>query len=293
MGNDISVVANGYLAENDLNELVEVYMGELVGDHVYEQYGNLFPLLIKTIDTQDNLSIQVHPDDEVAWERHRSLGKDEMWYVMDCKPAAQIILGLNQSIDKETLLEHLNNKDFNLLVNKVEIHKGDAAFLPAGLVHALRENVCVAEIQETSDITYRLHDYDRLGQDGQPRQLHIEEALDVINYEQHKTPLIDYSPKENGAVNLVESSHFVTNLISFNCPIGRDYVPLDSFVIYICVEGSFLLLADNYTENGQPLHIQQGEAVLLPASTENVLLTPQTKDCKLLEVYTPSDPQGE
>ena len=285
-GEDVSVVENGYLAENDLNELVEVYMGELVGDHVYEQYGNQFPLLIKTIDAQEKLSIQVHPNDEVAWERHSSLGKEEMWYVMDARHDSSLILGLNKDANREQLSAALQNGSLPDWMNVVKVKEGDVAHLPSGLIHALNAHVKVAEIQETSDLTYRLHDYNRPGLDGKPRELHIDYALDVIDYKQHEKPLVNYSPKQNGAVNLVENLHFVTNLICFNKTIERDYMPLDSFVVYICVKGSFSLVSD---EEGDMTTIlmQEGEAVLLPASTEQVKLSPTTKEAKLLEVYAP------
>ena len=280
-GDNVSVVANGYLKDNDLNELVEVYMGELVGDHIYEQYGNLFPLLFKFISTHDNLSVQVHPDDDTAWDRHRSLGKDEMWYVMDCKPQAQVILGLAKETDRDDLMQHLDEKNFNTLLNKVIVKKGDVAFIPAGLVHALREEVFVAEIQQTSDITYRIHDYDRLDLNGKPRELHIDDALEVMDFQQHLSPLVEYEQKQNGAVNLVECEHFTTNLISFDRTIERDYAPLDSFVVYMCVEGEVQISTPDGKET-----IKRGETLLLPATTEEVALIPQSP-AKLLEIYIP------
>ncbi|MBR1928258.1 MAG: class I mannose-6-phosphate isomerase [Paludibacteraceae bacterium] len=279
-GDDISIVENGYLQDNDLNDLVEVYMGELVGDHVYEKYGNQFPLLFKFITTHDNLSVQVHPDDDKAWEKHHSFGKDEMWYVVNCKKDAQLILGLAEDTNKEQLMEHLANKNFNNLLNKVVVKKGDVAFVPAGLVHALREEVFVAEIQESSDITYRIHDYDRVDKDGNRRELHIQSALEVMDFKKHDNALINYQEKSNGAVNLVECEHFTTNLINFNRTIQRDYAPLDSFVVYMCVEGQANILCDD----GE-VEIKTGETVLLPASTEDLTLIPKTKQVKLLEIY--------
>ncbi|MBQ9704906.1 MAG: class I mannose-6-phosphate isomerase [Paludibacteraceae bacterium] len=281
-GGSISVVENGYLAGNDLNELVEVYMGELVGDHVFEHFGGLFPLLFKFIETNANLSVQVHPGDEVALERHGSLGKDEMWYVIRSKPHAQLILGLTEDIDREILSDRLRTKNFNSLLNKVEVAPGDVALIPHGLVHALRENVYVAEIQETSDLTYRLHDYDRIGADGKPRELHIEQAMEVMDYRRHTQAVVDYRPVMNGAANLAENEHFTTNLLCFDRKIGRDYAPLDSFVVYMCVGGA----AEVETEEGSVL-LSESETLLLPASIDEVFLTPRTKEVRLLEVYVP------
>lgn len=286
-GDDVSVAANGYLADNDLNELVEVYMADLVGDHVYEQYGNLFPLLIKTIDAQEKLSMQVHPNDEVALDKHGALGKDEMWYVTHCEPDAKMVLGFNQDTSREMVKAHLEAGTFESLINEVIVKQGDAIALPAGLLHTIYGGIQVIEIQETSDLTYRLYDYNRSGLDGKQRQLHVNEALDVLNYKHNKQPIVDYEHKETGVVNLVQNSHFTANLLTFCHPIGRNYFLLDSFVIYICAQGSAWLLADNYMENGQPLLLNKGEAILLPATTEDVVLTPNGNDVQIIETYIP------
>ncbi len=279
-GDDISVVTNGFLADNDLNDLVEIYMGELVGDKVYEHFGNLFPLLFKFIDAEDNLSVQVHPTDDVALERHHSLGKTELWYVLDAEPQSSLILGFKEDINADILQDKLHMHTLQDVLQVVPIKKGDVAFLPSGLVHSLGKGVLVAEIQETSDITYRIYDYDRVDAAGNPRDLHIQEALDVINYKAHTTPLLSYQEKLNTSTLLATSAHFTTNLLAFDQAIERDYTVLDSFVVYMCVEGACVLHSDDTTTS-----LQQGETVLIPASIGEVHLEPTTLSVKLLETY--------
>ncbi len=279
-GNDISVVTNGFLADNDLNDLVEIYMGDLVGDKVYEHFGNLFPLLFKFIDAEENLSVQVHPTDDVALERHHSLGKTELWYVLDAAPKASLILGFKEDIDSDILQDKLQTHTLQDVLQFVSVKKGDVAYLPSGLVHSLGEGILVAEIQETSDITYRIYDYDRVDATGKPRDLHIAEALDVMNYKAHKSPLVSYTEKSNTSTLLATSEHFTTNLLVFNQGIERDYTMLDSFVVYMCVEGACILHVDDTTT---PL--QKGETVLIPASIGEIRLEPKSSEVKLLETY--------
>ncbi len=278
-GEDVSVVTNGYLAENNLNELVEIYMGELVGERIYAKYGNQFPLLFKFIDAEDNLSVQVHPNDDVAVERHGSLGKSELWYVLSADDNASLILGFNKDIDAHTLQDKLDTHSLKDVLQYVPVQQGDVAYLPAGLVHSLGKGVVMAEIQETSDITYRIYDYDRVDAEGNSRELHIQEALDVMDYRKHKNPLIDYNSDINASVNLTQDI-FTVNLLYFDKVVGRDYMPLDSFVVYMCVEGECMVQAE---DTNTPL--QKGETLLIPASISEVTLQPQSSEVKLLEVY--------
>ena len=180
---DESVVENGFLAGNNLTELIEIYMGELIGDKVYEQFGMSFPLLFKLIDANENLSIQVHPGDEVAAERHGSFGKTEMWYVVDADPGAELIIGFTKDCTRDEYVDALENDQVEELLQNVPVKKGDVFFIPAGLVHAIGKGVVVAEIQQSSDITYRIYDYKRVDDHGNERDLHTAEALDVIDFQ--------------------------------------------------------------------------------------------------------------
>lgn len=279
-GDDVSVVSEGFLADNDLNDLVEVYMGDLVGDAVYEKFGNYFPLLFKFIDAHDNLSIQVHPDDDTAWERHQANGKTEMWYVLEAQEGAKLTLGFRNECDKETLLQAVAAHQLTQIVQEVPVKKGDVAFVPAGLVHAIGRGVVLVEIQQTSDLTYRIYDYNRIDANGKKRDLHLSQAVDVIHYEEHKTPFVAYQPVHNGAVSLVSCPYFATNLLTFDRTIARDYALLDSFVVYMCVEGALRV----ETETGTTT-MQKGDSVLLPAVLDDVRLVPTAPQVQLLEVY--------
>ncbi len=281
MDDRLSVVENGYLAENDLSDLLEVYMGELVGDHVYEQYGNYFPLLLKIINTTDDLSIQVHPNNEVAMANHDSYGKSEMWYVLNSAEDTTLISGFNQDTDAQTIRKALEDGTLTDYLNIVHVKHGDVVALPHGRVHALRKNITVAEIQQNSDITYRLFDYNRKPKNGVVRPLHVEEALQVLDFKQLKQPVVAPQVPENGAVNICKNEYFITNLLSFDRQIGRDYGLLDSFVAYMCVEGG----ADVSAE-GETVSLNVGDTVLIPASLDEVMLTPHGS-AKLLEVYVP------
>jgi mannose-6-phosphate isomerase len=272
-------VANGYLAGNDLNELIEVYMDDLVGGKVYDRFGEEFPILVKVLDANDYLSVQVHPDDEMAMERHQSLGKTEMWYIMQADKGSELICGFNQKMDKDKYVKALNDKKIPEIVNREPVSKGDVFFIPAGRVHALGPGMLLAEIQETSDVTYRIYDWERIDQAGEFRELHTELALDAIDFEQQDAYKTHYKEKDNETVKLVSCEHFTTNIIHLNKPVEKDYDELDSFVIYTCTEGAFRLESDE-----DIVEVKAGEAVLLPATTAKVKLYPH-KETRLLEVY--------
>lgn len=277
---NVSVVSNGYLAGNSLDELIEVYMGDLVGDQIFETYGNEFPLLIKFIDANDDLSIQVHPDDEMAAERHNSYGKTEMWYVLQADKGSKLQSGFNQQVDQDKYLEKLEKVELTDILNFEEVTAGDVFFIPAGRVHAIGKGILLAEIQQTSDITYRIYDYDRRDDQGNPRELHTDLALDAIDYTVFPEYKTNYEAKPNESVELASCQYFTTNVLEVTEVVEKDYNKLDSFVIYICLEGELVI----ETESGSG-SIQKGETILLPASIENVLLKPVTASAKMLEVY--------
>jgi mannose-6-phosphate isomerase len=275
-----SVVANGYLAGNELNELLEVYMYDLVGDEVYETYGNEFPVLIKLIDANDWLSIQVHPDDELAAIRKIGRGKTEMWYVMEADENAKLISGFNQKLDKQSYLKNLAAKTLTELMNYEHVSAGDVYFMPAGRVHALGPGILLAEIQETSDTTYRIYDWDRTDAEGKSRDLHLEEAMDAIDFKVHQKYRTDYPIKEEKSVRLATSEHFTTNLISIqHHAMEKDYSSLNSFVALLCTEGKSFI-----KHEGEQYDLNAGELILVPAVAEKILINPLQKT-RILEVY--------
>ncbi|MDO8927472.1 MAG: mannose-6-phosphate isomerase [Bacteroidota bacterium] len=277
---NVSVVSNGLLAGNSLEELIEIYMGDLVGDQVFENFGIEFPLLIKFIDANDDLSIQVHPDDKMSKERHNAFGKTEMWYVLQSDAGSKLQSGFNQEVDQDKYLFKLEHNELTDILNFEEVAAGDVYFIPAGRVHAIGKGILLAEIQQTSDVTYRIYDYDRRDDKGNPRELHTELALDAIDYElipEYKTL---YETKLNESVQLVKCNYFTTNLLDLDRTVEKDYIKLDSFVIFICLEGEVNIETESGSET-----IQKGETILIPASIENVLLKPISASAKLLEVY--------
>lgn len=274
-----SVVVNGFLSENTLTELIETYMGELVGDKIYDQYGLDFPLLFKLIDANDKLSIQVHPNDEVAAERHQCFGKTEMWYVVEAEPGAELIIGFAKDSDRDAYLDALDDERVEDLLDRVPVKAGDVFFIPAGLVHAIGKGVVIAEIQQSSDITYRIYDYNRKDAHGNGRELHTEQALDVINFNTYKESKIQYDDKLNEVITLVDCEYFTTNVLHFNQSFQRDYAGLDSFKVLMCLDGSFTLeTEDNITD------VEKGETILIPAVIDQIHMHP-TDNAKILEVY--------
>ncbi len=277
---NISVVENGFLAENNLQELVEIYMGDLVGDKIYKKFGDEFPLLIKFIDAQQDLSIQVHPNDELSKKRHNAYGKTEMWYVIDAEKDALINSGFNGEVTKEQYLKHAENGTLTDLLHYDKVTEGDVFFIPAGRVHAIGKGILVAEIQQTSDVTYRIFDYNRKDDKGNLRELHTDLAIDAIDFsylDEYKTK---YSVERNKSSELVSCKYFTTNILEFDTVIDKDYNQLDSFIIYISLEGDFEIEYEEKT-----VRVNKGETVLIPASLETFQLKPLTKKVKTLEVY--------
>jgi len=277
-GNE-SVVVDGFLKDNELNELVEVYMGDLVGEKVFNKFGNEFPLLIKFIDANDWLSIQVHPDDVLAAKRKIGSGKTEMWFTLGADESTQLISGFNREMDKDTYLKNLKDGTLKNIMNYEDVKKGDVFFIPAGRVHALGPGMLLAEIQQTSDTTYRIFDWDRTDDEGDTRELHTEEALDSIDFKKHDSYRTKYNSELNKTNEIVKCDKFTTNILDFNETIYKDLESLDSFVIYIGVEGDTILVWDD----GE-IKINVGEAVIVPAYLSQIELVPKTTS-KLLEVH--------
>lgn len=276
---DISVVANGFLKGNNLQELIEVYMGELVGEEIFERYGLEFPLLVKFLDCNDKLSVQVHPDDALALERHDSFGKTEAWYVVDCKPGAAIYLGFKDlNITREEYIAAVAESRLESLLNRVEVKPGDVFFIPAGTVHALGAGIEVVEVQQTSDITYRIYDWDRVDASGKGRELHTALAVDAIDFEADADLLHKkYDLKAGDSATVIESNYFTMTLHAVDEEATFDRSMIDSFIIYIAINGSMQIIADGNSET-----LDEGEVVLIPAEVGDITINGSGK---LMEVY--------
>jgi mannose-6-phosphate isomerase len=276
---DVSIVANGPLQGKSLKELIKEYKGDFVGKNNYKVFGDNFPILIKYIDAKTPLSIQVHPNNELAKQRHNSFGKNEMWYIMQTDENAELIIGFNKKVNQEEYIDTLNNGNILDILNTEKIAKGDTFYIPTGRVHAIGAGVVLAEIQQTSDVTYRIYDYKRVdAKTGLERELHTDLAFDAIDYNVYDSYKTQYDLKENESSKLVYSPYFKTNIIELKGTVKKDYSPLDSFVIYMCVEGHAEIKHYNTT-----YQLKLGATILLPASIKSVELNSEA--AKILEVY--------
>jgi len=272
---NISVVQNGFLKGNTILELIDKFQAEFIGKKVFEAYGNQFPLLFKFIDAREVLSVQLHPGDKLAKKRHNSFGKTEMWYIIQADKNAELILGFNQKINKKTYLNAIENNNIQQILHKENVKAGDAFFIEPGLVHAIGAGVLLAEIQQTSDVTYRIYDWNRPDVDGKMRELHLDLAIDAIDFNPLKNFRIDASKE-----NLISTRYFSVNQVYTEENAFRELKAYDSFVIYMCVSGETQINCGEESEN-----LKMGETVLIPASVEVVHF--QNGSAKLLEIFVP------
>ena len=279
VNNDETLVTEGPLKGLTLKQLTKRFKGDFLGETVYTAFGNNFPLLIKFIDAKTPLSIQVHPSNEIAKSRHNSFGKNEMWYVMQAEKDAELIIGFKEDLSPEQYEQYLKDGKILDVMNHEVVSKGDTFYIPTGRVHAIGAGVLLAEIQQTSDITYRIYDYDRVDNTtGKKRELHNDLAKDVIDFSVHDTYKTHYNKTVNQSNTLVHSPYFKTNFLKVEGNITKDYSNLDSFVIYMCVDGNTQIEWKN-----DIFTLKKGETLLLPASIKNISLS--STSCELLEVY--------
>lgn len=276
--NSTSIVANGVLKGMSLKEIMQQYTQELMGKNNYQTFGNNFPLLIKFIDAQENLSIQVHPDDTIASKRHNSFGKTEMWYVMQADNDANVIIGFEEQMNKDLYEYHLKNNSLEDVLHTQSIKNGDCFFINPGKIHAIGAGALIAEIQQTSDITYRVYDYNRADTQGNTRELHNDMAMDVINYSKSDDYIMHYDRTVNQSSSIAKCPYFTTNFVGVRNTFRKDYSDLDSFVIYMCTQGNATVTVDNISEV-----LSKGETLLIPATASEAVIS--SKNAELLEVY--------
>ena len=277
---NVSVVADGEYKGATLTEVMEKEGVALMGKHVVERFGKDFPLLIKFIDARDFLSIQVHPDDTLAKERHNSFGKTEMWYVISAVEGAGLYSGFSQEITPEEYVERIENNTITDVLQFHEVKSGDVFFLPAGRVHAIGKGIFIAEIQQNSNITYRIYDYNRKDKNGNGRELHTELAKDAIDYKLYSDLKTEYTPKVNEGVKLAECQYSSTSVLDIDGEVTYKLADRDSFSIFICMGGK-ATLTDN---EGNVTEMKQGETILVPATTQEVKIE---GNAKLLECFIP------
>lgn len=275
---DTSIVMNGNLEGQSLKHLMSTYKWDLIGKKNYGHFGNKFPLLIKFIDAKEDLSIQLHPNDELAAKRHNSFGKTEMWYVMQADEDAKLIVGFNQKVTPNLYLKHLENKTLTKILNFDVVNTGDTYFIEVGRVHAIGAGVMLAEIQQTSDITYRVYDWDRKDNEGNERELHNDLALAAIGFDMSDDFRVEYPKAINKPNGMVSCPYFTTNFLPIDTPIVRTNA-YDSFIIYMCVKGKVTIEA-----NDTNTQVSYGETVLIPASIKDIRIHPEHHS-ELLEVF--------
>ena len=272
---DVSVVSNGVLKGNSLDDLINSDPEAMIGSEVYKRFGKQFPLLFKFLDAREDLSIQVHPNDALAKKRHNSFGKTEMWYIMQADTDARIIVGFKKQSNATEYLENLKNKTLLSILDDVKVKSGDVFFLETGTVHAIGAGLVVAEIQQTSDITYRLYDFDRVDDKGNSRELHVDLALDAINYnkiETHKK----YDSIQNQSNPIVDCPYFTTNFLPLKGIVSMNKTG-NTFTVYMCVEGNFEIEYE-----GEKFQYKKGDTILIPAAMKTFSLN---GEASILEIY--------
>ena len=296
MGIEDSVVENGWLAGNTIGEVMETYLERIVGEKVYNYYGRQFPLLIKFLDINDKLSVQVHPDDAIAAERYDQLGKAEIWYVRDAKPGAVVYAGFNREVSAQEFYDRCKNGTVGEIMNEIHPKPGDSIYVTPGTVHAADGGLLIAEIQESSDMTFRLYDWGREFNPATARKLHLEEAIDIIDYNAFnpelykKGPLWGESDHQHTVETLVESPEFNVAKLNLTDPLHIYTEKFESFIIYICTEGAASVQVPSVNEKGEECmdtyEISKGETILIPAELPDFYLVPRDRETVLLEAVT-------
>ena len=272
--NSISRVSNGFLKGKGLDELIKTYKSRLVGEYIYKKHNVKFPILVKLIDAKEKLSIQTHPDDKISKIRHSSTGKTEFWYIMDSKKNSQIVLGFKKGITKKIYKKHILKGTIDQIVEYKSINSGDCYLINPGQIHAIGKGIILAEIQQTSDVTYRIYDYDRIDVNGKKRELHTDLAEDVIDFENRD----NFNLNNKKTNNLVNSKYFKIDILYISEELILDFNKIDSFSIFICIEGKL-----KYFEKNNSGTLLRGSSILIPAEINKIIL--KGEKVKLLHVY--------
>lgn len=294
---DSSIIADGFLADNSLFDVIETYMDEMVGDDLYKYFGNEFPLLIKLLDIQDRLSIQVHPDDITAFDRHNSYGKTEAWYVLEADPDARVYMGFNRDVDPNEFYQRCKDETLEEVLNVYHPHKGDFFYIEAGIIHSAGGGLVIAEVQQLSDVTYRIYDWGREHNPATARQMHLDLAFDCINY--HKYDESKYyvpSDKVTPGKVLNRNPYFTVTPLDLRDTLHIYPPQYESFILYFCISGTagIRTSGNNNDKSGAPVtgnseelySFSKGEWILIPASIPDFYLHSISPDpAQVLEIY--------
>lgn len=278
----VGIVSNGEWAGRDVVSVIDEAPEAILGKAVSRKYSGTLPLLAKFIDAKQDLSIQVHPDDEMAQRVHGKMGKNEMWYIIDAKPGSFLYAGFNRKITRKEYKERIAEGTITEVLARHEVKSGDVFYLPAGRVHAIGGGILLAEIQQSSDVTYRIYDYNRLGMDGKPRELHTELAAEAIDYsveDEYRTDYIDETDRANLIVN---SPNFSVRVMEVTRPFHRNLIKYDSFIISMCIKGSCKI---KILETGYEVVLREGHSCLIPASIADYMLVPLQDKVRVLDAF--------
>lgn len=266
-----TIVENGHFASNSVSELTEVFLDDLMGEEAFDKYETNFPLLVKFIDARDYLSVQLHPNDQIAFNKHKQkFGKSELWYVLQADKNAHVIAGFNRKLNRNELEQLIIKNKLQDVLNYIPVKSGDIVYLPAGLVHALGPGVVLLEIQQSSDITYRLYDWGRVGEDGNPRELHIQDGLDAIDFNLEPTIITSFKPKPNSTTRMIDTPYFSVSWVNLQTILEKNLEIIDLFIIYVVLEGSCTLI---YQE--MKIDTKAGDCILVPAIIDKLIFLPQ------------------
>lgn len=279
-----SIIANGAFSGQDLTSVIQRHSAEILGHSVAKQYGGKLPLLFKFIDAEQDLSIQVHPDDKMALREHGKMGKTEMWYVIDAKPGACLYAGFKEQISPYEYKHRINDASITEVLARHEVKTGDVFYIPAGRVHAICGGILLAEIQQSSDVTYRIYDYNRPGTDGKLRELHTELAAQALDYNVEKEYRTPYETRENSANLVVDTPFFTVRINEIDRPIHRDLIKYDSFIVSMCLQGQCKI---RIRENGEEVTLTEGHSCLIPAAIADydIIPTDEGKSCRILDTF--------
>ncbi len=280
-----SIIANGPLAGRDLISVVEEYGSLLLGDGVYSRYGGRLPLLVKFIEAKTDLSIQVHPDDQLAMARHNKSGKAEMWYVIDAQPGAYLYAGFAKEISKREYRQRITDGTITDVLARHEVQAGDVFYIPAGRVHAICGGITLAEVQQSSDVTYRIYDYHRMGLDGKPRELHTALAVDAIDFHVEEDYRTCYDATQDRAVQIIDTPFFDVRIMELSEAKHRDLVKYGSFIISMCIKGGARIVVRDADSGVSEITLTEGNSCLIPASVADYDIIPDTPTTRILDAY--------
>ena len=277
-----SIISNGIYKGKKLTDIIEQMPAEILGNAVAEKYGNKMPLLVKFIDAEKDLSIQVHPNDEMAQRIHNKFGKTEMWYVIDAKPGSYLYAGFKDNITKEEYKKRIADGTITDVIAKHFVKPGDVFYLPAGRIHAICGGILLAEVQQSSDVTYRIFDYNRPGMDGKPRELHTELAADALNFHVEDEYRTQYATQEERANRVIESPYFSVRVTELSRSFHRNLIKYDSFIICMCIEGDCHI---NISSTGDQILLKEGNSCLIPAAIADYDVVPLNEKTRILDAF--------